>query len=465
MPLPIVDVPLPAPSEESAPKIHRRFDRAARLVTEPGLHRLMSARVVVFGMGGVGSFAAEALARSGVGTLALVDFDDVCVTNTNRQLHAMKGNVGKPKADIMAERLRLISPTARIEPVLEFYEASKADALLSDTRFGGPLDFVVDAIDSIGAKAHLLSQCLARGLPVVSSMGAAGRLDPTRVRVSDLADTEGCGLARDVRGILRKQYGLKVERGAPTGIAAVFSDEPQAVPAPAFASACLTLTGFHRCMFVLPRERHERTGEPVVRYYRYTLNLVVAAEGVPEGMARDVFFIRDPERALAGTNCLHLETHPRDARGRRLLCVEALLPRRTVEEEDDSLATLREALLAAVAELVPFLDAHLLYVDSPHDARPARDVKAGQDRLPAEKWARGPKTMEPVLGYPMTSMHGLAALPTRTPIPNLLLCNEQVLPGLGLEGVLLAAWAAARTVGRSDGRRDAFRRGLFRWFR
>jgi phytoene dehydrogenase-like protein len=212
-------------------------------------------------------------------------------------------------------------------------------------------------------------------------------------------------------------------------------------------------------------ELFERTGEPVVRYYRYTLNLVVAAEGVPEGMARDVFFIRDPERALAGTNCLHLETHPRDARGRRLLCVEALLPRRTVEEEDDSLATLREALLAAVAELVPFLDAHLLYVDSPHDARPARDVKAGQDRLPAEKWARGPKTMEPVLGYPMTSMHGLAALPTRTPIPNLLLCNEQVLPGLGLEGVLLAAWAAARTVGRSDGRRDAFRRGLFRWFR
>jgi tRNA A37 threonylcarbamoyladenosine dehydratase len=232
MPLPIVDVPLPAPSEESAPKIHRRFDRAARLVTEPGLQRLMSARVVVFGMGGVGSFAAEALARSGVGTLALVDFDDVCVTNTNRQLHAMKGNVGKPKADIMAERLRLISPTARIEPVLEFYEASKAGALLSDTRFGGPLDFVVDAIDSIGAKAHLLSQCLARGLPVVSSMGAAGRLDPTRVRVSDLAGTEGCGLARDVRGILRKQYGLKVERGAPTGIAAVFSDEPQAVPAP-----------------------------------------------------------------------------------------------------------------------------------------------------------------------------------------------------------------------------------------
>lgn len=230
MPLPIVDSPrassMPAAREEP-PKTHRRFDRAARLLTEPGLHRLMGARVLVFGMGGVGSFAAEALARSAVGTLVLIDFDDVCVTNTNRQLHAMKGNVGKPKAEIMAERLRLISPTSQIDPVLEFYEEAKAERLLA-----GRVDFVLDAIDSIGAKAHLLAQCLARRIPVVSSMGAAGRLDPTRVRVADLADTEGCGLARDVRGILRKQYGLTVDRGTPTGITAVFSDEPQAVPAP-----------------------------------------------------------------------------------------------------------------------------------------------------------------------------------------------------------------------------------------
>lgn len=213
--------------EADVPKTHRRFDRAARLFTEPGLHRLMRSRVLVFGMGGVGSFAAEALARSGVGTLVLVDFDDVCVTNTNRQLHALKGNVGKPKAAIMAERLRLVSPGAHIEPVLAFYEASRSDALLS-----GSIDFVVDAIDSIGAKAHLLATCARRGIPVVSSMGAAGRLDPTRVRVADLADTEGCGLARDVRQILRKEHGMRVERGESTGIRAVFSDEPQAFPAP-----------------------------------------------------------------------------------------------------------------------------------------------------------------------------------------------------------------------------------------
>jgi phytoene dehydrogenase-like protein len=212
-------------------------------------------------------------------------------------------------------------------------------------------------------------------------------------------------------------------------------------------------------------ELFERTGEPVVRYYRYTLNLVVRAEGVPAGVARDVFFVRDPERPLAGANCLHLETHRADARGRRLVCVEALLPRRAVEEADEAIGTLREDVLAAVADLVPFLGDHLLFVDSPHDDRPARDVRNGRDLTPTERWARGPRTMETVLGYPMTSVHGLAALPTRTPIANLLLCNEQVLPGLGLEGVLLAAWAAARAVGHSDGRRDAFRRGLFRWLR
>ncbi|GAB4206434.1 MAG: tRNA threonylcarbamoyladenosine dehydratase [Sandaracinaceae bacterium] len=234
MPLPIVGAS-PAsstsshsPAEpESRYKTHRRFDRAARLFTEPGLHRLMGARIVVFGMGGVGSFAAEALARSGVGTLVLVDFDDVCVTNTNRQLHAMKGNVGKPKAEIMAERLRMISPTSRVDAVLSFYDERSSDALLS-----GEIDYVVDAIDSIGAKAHLLASCVRRGIPVVSSMGAAGKLDPTRVRTADLAETEGCGLARDVRQILRKQHALVVERGRPTGIQAVFSDEPQAVPAP-----------------------------------------------------------------------------------------------------------------------------------------------------------------------------------------------------------------------------------------
>ena len=210
---------------ESALKTHRRFDRSARLVGEPGLHRLMASRVVVFGMGGVGTFAAESLARSGVGHLALVDFDDVCVTNTNRQLHALKGNTGRSKVEVMAERLRLVSPTATIEPMARFYEATASEELLS-----GRIDFVVDAIDNLKAKAHLLATCRARGIPVVASMGAAARLDPTRIRATDLADTEVCPFARDVRTLLRKHHGFTIERGKPTGIAAVWSDEAPVAP-------------------------------------------------------------------------------------------------------------------------------------------------------------------------------------------------------------------------------------------
>src|SRR6188508_101431 len=131
-------------------RTHRRFDRAARLFSEPGLHRLLAARVVVVGVGGVGSFAAEALARSGVGHLSLVDFDKVCITNTNRQLHAMQGTIGKRKVDVMAARLALVHPTARIEAVPRFYNQESSSEILSDTP-----DFVVDAIDNLTAKAHL----------------------------------------------------------------------------------------------------------------------------------------------------------------------------------------------------------------------------------------------------------------------------------------------------------------------
>jgi tRNA A37 threonylcarbamoyladenosine dehydratase len=240
MPLPIVSVATEPSSTKTAPtetltktveagesryKTHRRFDRAARLFGEPGFHRLMGARVVIFGMGGVGSFAAEALARSGVGHLTLVDFDEVCVTNTNRQLHALRGNIGKQKVEVMAERLRLVSPTATIEPVAKFYQAETSDELLA-----GNIDYVIDAIDNLTAKTHLLATCLSRGIPVVSSMGAAARLDPTRVRTGDLSETEVCPLARDVRTLLRKNHGLEVVKGKPVGIQAVWSNEQPIAP-------------------------------------------------------------------------------------------------------------------------------------------------------------------------------------------------------------------------------------------
>lgn len=212
--------------EEVVYRTHRRFDRAARLFSEPGLHRLMKSRVLVIGVGGVGSFTAEALARSAVGTIGLVDFDRVCVTNTNRQLHAMQGTIGKRKVDIMAERLRLIHPTGTVEPLAHFYSADTRDLILS-----GQIDYVVDAIDNLSAKADLLATCLARNIPVVSSMGAAARMDPTMVRVADLGETYKDAFASALRKLLRKEHGLTISKDVKTGIKAVFSPEDVILPA------------------------------------------------------------------------------------------------------------------------------------------------------------------------------------------------------------------------------------------
>lgn len=219
--------PAAEPAEERRYRTHRRFDRAARLLGEPGLHRLFGARVLVVGVGGVGSFAAEALARSGVGTLVLVDFDRVCITNTNRQLHAMQGTIGRRKVEVMAERLRSIHPTGEVEAISEFYNRDVGARLLE-----GQVDYVIDAIDNLTAKGHLLASCLERSIPVVSSMGAAARLDPTAIRVADLAHTHTDPFAAAVRKILRTEYGLAFDKDRPLGVTAVFSSEEPRAPLP-----------------------------------------------------------------------------------------------------------------------------------------------------------------------------------------------------------------------------------------
>lgn len=208
-------------------RLHRRFDRMGRLVGDPGMERLRGAFVVVMGLGGVGSFAAESLVRSGVGRVRLVDFDDVCVTNTNRQLHAMKGNIGRSKATLMAERLARVNPQAVVEPVHAFYQAETSEALLA-----GDPDYVVDAIDHFTGKCHLIATCRDRGVPIVSSMGAAGRIDPTRIGVADLNRTHHCPMATKVRSILREKYGFPVGKDVSWGVPAVFSDEPYGPPEP-----------------------------------------------------------------------------------------------------------------------------------------------------------------------------------------------------------------------------------------
>lgn len=199
-------------------RLHRRFDRMGRLVGDEGMERLFGAHVLVVGLGGVGSFAAESLARSGIGRLTLVDFDKVCVTNSNRQLQALKGNIGKHKATVLAERLQLVNPQARVEPWTVFYNRNTYEDILALQP-----DYVVDAIDNITAKCHLLATCRERGLRVVTSTGASGRMDPTKIAVADLAKTHVDPLAAAVRKLLRQNHGLP--RKGELGIQAVFSTE------------------------------------------------------------------------------------------------------------------------------------------------------------------------------------------------------------------------------------------------
>lgn len=210
-------------------RLHRRWDRIGRLAGDAGMAALQGAHVMVIGLGGVGGPCAESLARSGVGRLTLVDFDLVCVTNTNRQVQALRGTVGQPKASVLAERLRLIDPSATIKAVPLFYEARVADALLRGGELGPP-DWVVDAIDNVTAKCHLLATCRQRGIRVVSATGAAGRWDPTAVKVADLSATYNDPLAASVRKILRQKHGFPAT--GEMGIPAVFSSEKPHEPVP-----------------------------------------------------------------------------------------------------------------------------------------------------------------------------------------------------------------------------------------
>jgi len=238
----------PAVPEPKPFKLHRRFDRTGRLLGDPAMERLSSARVVVFGMGGVGSYAAEGIVRSGVGHLTLVDFDTVCVTNSNRQLHALVKTVGKPKAELMAQRCREINPDAQVRALCEFYREDLAEQLLAP----GSYDYVVDAIDNVKAKLHLLHRCVSLGIPVVSSMGAAGRLDPTAIRVEDLCETHMDPFAKDIRKLLKRKYNVNTDR--PTGITAVYSIETRRQPLSlrydaddGFTCVCPNDNEFHTC--------------------------------------------------------------------------------------------------------------------------------------------------------------------------------------------------------------------------
>jgi tRNA A37 threonylcarbamoyladenosine dehydratase len=204
--------------------LQHRFGGVARLYGQAALQHFLQARVAVIGIGGVGSWAVEALARSGIGHLTLVDLDEICLTNVNRQLHAMDGQIGRQKTEAMAERVRAIHPGCEVEVVAAFFNEQTAAAIL-DTGF----DVLLDAIDSTRHKALLLAECRQRGIFCVTCGGAGGRRDPTRIRVTDLVYSGKDPLLLQLRRTLRNEHGFpKVPRNqdpAPLGIDAVFSDE------------------------------------------------------------------------------------------------------------------------------------------------------------------------------------------------------------------------------------------------
>ncbi|MBE3573891.1 MAG: tRNA threonylcarbamoyladenosine dehydratase [Firmicutes bacterium] len=192
------------------------FERTALLLGNAALRQLAAARVAVVGLGGVGSYAAEALARCGIGHLVLVDGDVVVASNLNRQLVALHSTLGQPKVQVMAARVKDIHPGARVDAVFSRYGPHNRGLFEY-----GPFDYLVDAIDDVPAKVDLLAQAVWHGIPAVSSMGAGQRRDPTAWRVADISRTHTCPLARAVRVGLR-------QKGIERGIKAVFSVEPPA---------------------------------------------------------------------------------------------------------------------------------------------------------------------------------------------------------------------------------------------
>ena len=187
--------------------------RTRLLLGNAGLEQLATASIAIFGIGGVGSYAVEALARAGVGHLTLVDFDVVGISNLNRQVHALTSTIGRPKVEVMAERCCLINPAIEVTALPQAYDADNSERLLAP-RF----DYVLDCIDLITAKLHLIAACKQHRLPLLSSMGAANKWDPMAICVGDLFATKNCRLARIMRKELR-------QRGVMTDVEVVYSTE------------------------------------------------------------------------------------------------------------------------------------------------------------------------------------------------------------------------------------------------
>ena len=192
------------------------LQRTELLVKEEGIERLQNANILIVGLGGVGSFAAEFLVRSGIGNLTIVDGDTVDITNINRQLPALNSTIGKNKTDVVAERILDINPEVNLKKINEFLEPERMEELLTQEKF----DYVLDCIDSLSPKLALIISCKRKKIKLVSAMGAGGKTDPSKVMVRDISKTNNCFLAKQIRKKLKKEQIHK-------GFRCVFSTEIQ----------------------------------------------------------------------------------------------------------------------------------------------------------------------------------------------------------------------------------------------
>ena len=204
-----------------------QFSRTQLLLGQEGMEKLFQARVAVFGIGGVGGYTVEALARSGVGTLDLIDDDKICLTNLNRQIFATRKTVGQYKVDIAQQRILEINPKAVVHTYKTFYAPQTAE-LFDFSQY----DYVVDAIDTVTGKLDLVEQAEKAGVPIISSMGAGNKMDPTAFEVADIYETSVCPLARVMRKELKKR-GIKK-------LKVVYSKEPPMTPIDDMAVSCRT---------------------------------------------------------------------------------------------------------------------------------------------------------------------------------------------------------------------------------
>lgn len=240
------------------------FSRTQMLIGEEGLERLRNSKVAVFGIGGVGSYAVEALARSGVGSFVLVDDDSICITNLNRQIHALIQTIGQPKVEAMKDRILQINPQAIVKTHRELYNAKSSDRLLSDSY-----DYVIDAIDMVTAKIDLIVKCKAKGIPIISCMGTGNKLNPLMLEVTDIHKTSVCPLAKVMRTKLR-ELGVK-------DLTVVYSKElplkPEFTRETDCKTGCVCINKERTCVV-----RHQVPGS--VSFVPSAAGLVIASEAV-----------------------------------------------------------------------------------------------------------------------------------------------------------------------------------------